>query len=187
MFAPATRRPARRTAFTFVVAAATLALFACGGGGSGAGDDISGPADPPSDNIYGTWFLVSVSGEPVPARINQFYDSQLDLTVKAELVNGHVTLMQDQTFEFAFVTRATAGSFVGPDIPIPAEGALQGGTWIREGNVLHRVRGPGQPADSLVLTAGGRLEWVVPFPQGAPENTVMVGQTLTFIHDAPPE
>ena len=182
MFAPALRRPSGRTAFTFLATAATLALLACGAGGDGTGDDISGPPDPPSDNIYGTWFLVSVSGEPVPARINQFYDSQLDLTVKAELVNGHVTLKQDQTFEFAFVTRATAGSFVGPDIPIPAEGALQGGTWIREGNVLHRVRGPGQPADSLVLRAGGKLEWVVPFPQGAPENTVLVGQTLTFIN-----
>jgi hypothetical protein len=44
----------------------------------------------------------------------------LDLTAKAELVNGHVTLKQDQTFEFAFVTRATAGSFVGPDIRSPS-------------------------------------------------------------------
>ena len=79
------------------------------------------------------------------------------------------------------------GSFVGSDIPIPAEGVLQGGSFVRDGNVLHRVRGPGQPADSLVLTASGTLEWVVPFPQGAPENTVLVGQTLTFINDAPPE
>jgi hypothetical protein len=111
----------------------------------------------------------------------------LDLTVKAELVNGHLTLKQDQTFEFGFVTRATAGSFVGPDIPVPAEGALQGGSWVREGNVLHRVRSPGEPADSLVLTASGTLEWVVKFLQGAPENTVLVGQTLTFINDVPAE
>ena len=53
--------------------------------------------------------------------------------------------------------------------------------------MLHRVRGPGQPADSLVLTASGTLQWVVPFQQGAPENPVLVGQTLTYIHDAPPE
>ena len=187
MFAPALGHPSGRTALNFIAAAATLAVLACGAGGDGPGEDIAGPPEPPSANIYGTWFLVSVSGEPVPARINQFHDSQLDMTVKAELVNGHVTLKQDQTFEFAFVTRATAGSFVGPDIPIPAEGALQGGTWIREANVLHRVRGQGEPADSLVLTASGTLQWVVKFPQGAPGNTVDVGQTLTFIHDAPPE
>ena len=186
MFAPAIRLSPGRTPLRFIAAAATLALLACGGG-DGPADDITGPPASPTVDIYGTWFLVSVSGEPVPARINQFYDDQLDLTVKAELVNGHVTLKQDQTFEFAFVSRATAGSFVGPDIPIPAEGALQGGTWIRDGNVLHRVRGPGEEADSLVLTASGTLQWVVKFPQGAPENTVLVGQTLTFTHDLSPQ
>jgi hypothetical protein len=181
MFAPALRSSPGRTAINFIAAAATLVLVACAGG-EGSGDGIADPPESPTADIYGTWFLVSVSGEPVPARINQFYDDQLDLTVKAELVNGHVTLKQDQTFEFAFVTRATAGSFVGPDIPIPGEGALQGGSWIRDGNVLHRVRGPGEPADSLVLTASGTLQWVVQFSQGAPETTVLVGQTLTFTH-----
>jgi hypothetical protein len=181
MFALALRRSPGRTALSFLAAAATLVLLACDGG-EGPGEDIAGPPPSPTAEIYGTWFLTSVSGEPVPARINQFYDDQLDLTVKAELVNGHVTLKPDQTFEFAFVSRATVGSFVGPDIPIPAEGALQGGTWIRDGNVLHRVRAAGEPGDSLVLTASGTLQWVVKFPQGAPENTVLVGQTLTFIH-----
>jgi len=47
--------------------------------------------------------------------------------------------------------------------------------------VLRRVRGPGQPADSLVL-AGGKLQWVVVFPQGAPGNTIDVTQTLVFGH-----
>ncbi len=178
------RRSSGRTAITCLAAAATLTLLACGAGGGG--DDISGPADPPSDNIYGTWYLVSVSGEPLPARVNQYRDSQLDLTVKNELVRGFVTLKQDQTFEFAFVSRATVGSLVGDDILIPAEGVLQGGAWVRDGNVLRRVRGPGQPADSLVLTGSGQLQWVVSFPQGAPGNTVDVGQTLTYIHDAPP-
>jgi hypothetical protein len=186
MFAPALRRSPGRTTVGFIAAAATLVLLACGGG-EGSSDGIAGPPATPTPDIYGTWFLISVSGEPVPARINQFYDDQLDLTVKAELVNGHVTLKPDQTFEFAFVTRATAGSFVGPDIPIPAEGALQGGSWLRDGNVLHRVRSPGEPADSLVLTASGTLQWVVEFPQGAPENTVLVRQTLTFTHDVSPE
>jgi hypothetical protein len=56
MFASALRRPCGRTTFTFIAAAATLALVACGAGG-----DISGPAGPPSDNIFGTWVLESVS------------------------------------------------------------------------------------------------------------------------------
>jgi hypothetical protein len=184
VFAPATRRPARRTAFTFMVAAATLALFACGGGGDGAGDDISGPPDPQSDNIFGTWILESVSGEQLPARVNQFRDDQLDVLVKAELVSGQLTLKQDQTFEYAFVSRATVGSFVGPDILIPPEGALQGGAWVRDGNVLHRIREAGQPADSLVLT-GSKLRWVVAFPQGAPGSTIDVAQTLLFGRNLP--
>jgi hypothetical protein len=186
MFAPALRRPAGRTAFTFIAAAATLALLACGAGGDGGGEDISGPADPPSDNIFGTWFLESVSGEQLPARVNQYHDSQLDVTIKAELVTGYVTLKQDQTFEYAFVSRATVGSFVGPDIATPPEGALQGGAWVRDGNVLRRVRGPGQPADSLVLT-GSKLRWVLVFPQGAPGNTVDVAQTLIFSQNLPAE
>jgi hypothetical protein len=184
MFAPALRRPAGRTAFTFLATVATLALLACGAGGDGG--DISGPPDPPSDNIFGTWFLESVSGEQLPARVNQYRDDQSDATVKAELVKGHVILNQDQTFEYAFVIRATAGSIVGPDIPIPAEGALQGGAWVRDGNVLRRVRGAGQPADSLVLT-GSKLRWVVSFPQGAPGNTVDVAQTLIFSQNLPAE
>ncbi len=185
MLASTLRRSSGRAAFSLIAAAATLALLACGAGGTG--DDVSGRPNPPSDNIYGTWFLVSVSGEQLPARVNQYRDSQLDVTVKNEIVLGYVTLKPDQTFEFAFVTRATVGSFVGSDIPIPAEGVLPGGSFVRDGNVLHRVRGPGQPADSLVLTASGTLQWVVPFQQGPPENTVLVGQTLTYIHDAPPE
>jgi hypothetical protein len=91
------------------------------------------------------------------------------VTVKAELVSGLLTLKHDQTFEYAFVSRATVGSIVGPDILIPPEGVFQGGAWVRAGNVLHRVRGPGQAADSLVL-AGSKLRWVVAFPQGAPET-----------------
>jgi hypothetical protein len=99
MFALALRRSPGRTALSFLAAAAALVLLACDGG-EGSGEDIAGPPAPPTADIYGTWSLVSVSGEPVPARINQFYDDQLDLTVKAELVNGHLTLKQDQTFEF---------------------------------------------------------------------------------------
>lgn len=127
------------------MAAATLALLACG---AGEGEDISGPPDPPSESIFGTWVLESVSGEGIPARVNQYRDAQLDLIVKTELVRGLLTLKHDQTFEYAFVIRATVGSIVGPDILVPAEGVFQGGAWVRTGNVLHRVRGPGQPADS---------------------------------------
>ena len=176
MFAPALRRLSGRTAFSFIAAATTLALLACGA--SGDGGDVSGPSEPPS-NIFGTWILESVSGEKLPARINEFRDAQLDVTVKAELVSGQLTLKQDQTFEYAFVSRATAGSFVGPDILIPPDGALQGGAWVRDGNVLRRVRGAGQPADSLVLT-GSKLRWAVAFPQGPPGSTIDVAKTLIF-------
>jgi hypothetical protein len=107
------------------------------------------------------------------------------VTVKAELVNGHVTFLQNETFEFAFVIRATVGSIVGPDIPTPAEGAIPGGAWVRDGNVLHRVRGPGLPADSLVLIGNGKLQWVMTFPQGPPGSTVEADQTLIFRQSPP--
>ena len=175
-------RLTRRTAHAVVATAATLALFACSAGGGG---DV-GPSDPPSDDIYGTWFLESVSGELLPGRINQFRDEQLEINVKEEIIAGFLILKQDQTFEFAFVTRATAG----PDIPIPAEGALPGGKFRREGNLLRRIRSTGETGETgeaLVLTGDGKLQWVLSFPQGAPGSAVDVPQTLTYSQSLPAE
>jgi len=151
-----------------------LSLMALLTTGCGGGKDGSGPG---GDNIYVTYDLKSIDGDPLPAKVNQYLDTQLDELFINEFVSGYIRLDRDDTIKAVYVQRVSVGDF-GATTSIPPEGELLVGGFTREGNVLTIARDDG--FTRTFTLSGKTITEVLSMPQGAPGNTVDV--PLTFVY-----
>jgi len=167
-------RRAPHTGASALRAAGALCLTALLTGGCGGGKDGSGPA---SDNIYVTYDLKSIDGDPLPAKVNQYFDPQLGELFINEFVAGFIRLDKDNTIKAVYVQRVSVGDF-GSTTSIPPTGELLIGGFTREGNVLTIRRDDG--FTRTFTLSGKTITEVFSMPQGAPGNSVDV--PLTFVY-----
>jgi hypothetical protein len=145
-----------------VILCLTGPVLACGGGSdSGTG---------PNDNIYVTYDLESIDGDPVPSVLFQGHDDQVDEDFMHEIVTGFIRLDSDNTIKSVLVQRVSFGDF-GATTSIPAQGELNLGSFTRSGNTLVLTRGDGSISNLTLSDNGRAITEVKTLPVGLPGAT----------------
>ena len=148
---------ARVVATSLCLAAA--GVLACGGGSDGG----TGP----SDDIYVTYDLESIDGDPVPSVLFQGHDDQVDEDFLHEIVTGFIRLDRDNTIKSVLVQRVSFGDF-GATTSIPPNGELNLGSFTRNGNTLVLTRGDGTVSNLTLGDNGRSITEVKTLPTGLP-------------------
>ena len=142
-----------------VLSLAAAGALACGGGGdAGTG---------PSDDIYVTYDLESIDGDPVPSVLFQGHDEQVDEDFLHEIVTGYIRLDRDNTIKTVLVQRVSFGDF-GATTSIPPEGEANMGSFTRNGNTLVLTRGDGTVSNLTLSDNGRAITEVKTLPTGLP-------------------
>lgn len=143
----------------------TAPALACGGGGdAGLG---------PNADIFVTYDLESIDGDPVPSVLFQGHDDQVDEDFMHEIVTGYIRLDRDNTIKSVLVQRVSFGDF-GATTSIPAQGELNLGSFTRNGNTLVLTRGDGTISNLTLSDNGRAITEVKTLPVGLPGATTDV-------------
>lgn len=142
-----------------VILCLTGPFLACGGG-SDAGTG-------PNDDIYVTYDLESIDGDPVPAVLFQGHDDQVDEDFLHEIVTGFIRLERDNTIRSVLVQRVSFGPF-GATTNIPAQGEANLGSFTRSGNTLVLTRGDGTISNLTLSDNDRAITEIKTLPVGLP-------------------
>jgi hypothetical protein len=155
---------------TFTRAAVALALLgaACAtededpAGPSGPSPAEPGPIEPgpvePAPTVVGTYALISVDGDPVPAPLGEPVEDD-DFTINASIESGLLILNPDSTYLFEVHGRVVA---TGVPFEQPLDFETAGIYEVGEGTIL--LREPDSNSGVVHSLDGGTITMISPFP-----------------------
>lgn len=166
------RRSAPFTSVATLLSLAGTGVLACGGGNDGG----TGP----NDDIYVTYDLESIDGDPVPSVLFQGHDEQVDEDFLHEIVTGYIRLDRDNTIKTVLVQRVSFGDF-GATTSIPPEGEGNLGSFTPNGNTLVLTRGDGSVSNLTLSDNGRAITEIKTLPIGLPGATTDVQFAFIYV------